>query len=88
MNKTDTDHIGRCSECRKWLYTDKARAKKVGRRHHPRKQAYPCPLTVGTETVLWHVGSVPVLVRQGFLTRDEASASRSSGATTVEESDT
>lgn len=84
MNKTDTDHIGWCSGCRKWLYTDKARAKKVGRRHHPRKQAYPCPLTVGTETVLFHVGSVPVLVRQGFLTRGEASANRSSGATTVD----
>lgn len=88
MNKTDTDHIGRCNTCRKFLYTDKARAKMVGRRHHPRKQAYPCPETVGTETVLWHVGSVPKLVRQGFMTRDEASRSRSSAALTVEGSDT
>lgn len=84
MNKTDTDHIGRCSTCKKFLYTDKARAKVVGRRHHPRKQAYPCPETVGTETVLWHVGSVPRLVRQGFLTRDEALRSHSSDAPTVE----
>ena len=84
MNKTDTDHIGRCKTCRKWLYTDKSRAKKVGRRHHPRKQAYPCPETVGTEVVLWHVGSVPKLVVQGFLTRDEASVNRFSGATTAE----
>lgn len=71
MNKTDTDPIGWCSECEKWLYTDKARAKRVGRRHHPRKPAYICPPTKGTAQELYHVGSLPLPVRQGFLTRDQ-----------------
>lgn len=71
MNKTDTDPIGWCNSCGKWLYTDKARAKKVGRRHHPRKQVYVCPVTLGTDQELYHVGSLPRPVVQGFLTRDQ-----------------
>lgn len=71
MNKTDTDPIGWCEACQKWWYTDKSRAKKVGRRHHPRKPAYPCPVTRGTDQELYHVGSLPLPVRQGFLTRDQ-----------------
>jgi hypothetical protein len=86
MNKTDTDPIGWCSTCGKWWYTDKARAKKVGRRHHPRKPAYICPVTVGKEQELYHVGSLPPSVVQGFLTRDQLRPrrDRSSGATTAE----
>ena len=71
MNKTDTDPIGWCNTCQKWWYTDKSRAKRVGRRHHPRKPAYICPETVGTAQELYHVGSLPLPVRQGFLTRDQ-----------------
>jgi hypothetical protein len=78
MNKTDTDPIGWCETCQKWWYTDKSRAKKVGRRHHPRKPAYICPETKDTVQELYHVGSLPQLVVQGFLTRDQLRRKRRS----------
>jgi len=77
MNKTDTDPIGWCNACGKWWYTDKSRAKKVGRRHHPRKPAYVCPETKDMEQELYHVGSLPKSVVRGFLTRDQLRRRRS-----------
>lgn len=85
--KTSTTPIGWCETCQKYLYTDKARAKAVAREHRPRKAAYRCRVP-GQEN-LWHVGSVPRLVRRGFLTRDQYLQRQDphSGATTAENSD-
>jgi hypothetical protein len=80
--------IGWCETCQKNLYTDKARAKAVARLHQPRKAAYRC--RVPGQEHLWHVGSVPRLVRRGFLTRDQYLQQRdpSSDASTAENWDT
>lgn len=85
---TNTTPIGWCDSCQKHLYTDKNRAKAVAREHRPRKAAYRC--RVPGQEHLWHVGSVPRLVRRGFLTRDQYLRRQdpSSGATTAENSDT
>jgi hypothetical protein len=62
-----TDAIGWCGECQKLLYTDRKRAKVIGRQHHPRKGSYPCPIN----PLMFHVGSLAEAIRQGHVTRNE-----------------
>jgi hypothetical protein len=65
-NKTSAA-IAWCEECQKLLYTDRNRARRVAREHHPHKNTYPCPVAPH----MFHVGSRPDAVRQGHMTRTE-----------------
>lgn len=58
--------IGWCEACQKKLFTDRKRARKVARQHHPHKGTYVCPVL----PMFWHVGSLGEAIRQGHVTRD------------------
>jgi len=66
VNKT-AGAIGWCDSCEKLSYNDRKKARAIGRQHHPHKGTYQCPVN----EFMWHVGSVPRAVVEGFLTRDE-----------------
>lgn len=67
VRNKNTAAIAYCEECGKLLYTDRRRARKVAREHHPHKNTYPCPIRPD----LYHVGGLPGPVKQGHVTRDE-----------------
>mgnify|MGYP001610461633 CR=1 FL=1 len=56
-----------CEKCGKHSYRDRADARRVARRHHPKKSVYECPDQPG----LWHVGGLASVVRHGQLARSE-----------------
>jgi hypothetical protein len=59
--------IGYCEYCCKLQYMSRKMARHIARQHRPRKGVYPCPVN----ELLWHVGEVPGMVKQGVLTRTE-----------------
>jgi hypothetical protein len=63
----NADAIGWCEACQKLMYTDRRRAKSVGKQHHPHKGTYVCP----ANGLMFHVGSLPEAIKQGHITRSE-----------------
>jgi hypothetical protein len=59
--------IGYCEDCKKLTYLSRDDARKVGKRHQPHKNAYPCPFY----DQFFHVGDLPLVIKQGHVTRDE-----------------
>lgn len=66
VNKTRLA-IGWCEEHEKLEYTSRKRARHVARQHHPSKSTYRCDVN----PQLWHVGSLPSIVKQGHVDKDE-----------------
>lgn len=60
-------HVGRCEVHDKLSYSDRKRARAVARLHPEHKSVYRCSVN---ETH-WHVGGLPLEVREGYMTRDE-----------------
>ncbi len=70
-------NLGRCEPCGKAIFlsrkTAKAMAKRVPRQRGPfddelsRPRCYPCPVNPDH----WHIGHIPVAVRNGTITRDQ-----------------
>lgn len=66
QNKTAAA-IGYCEPCSKLTYLNRDDARKVGKKHHPHKNAYPCP----HYDQFFHVGDLPQAIKKGHVTRDE-----------------
>jgi len=65
-NKT-AGALGFCDDCGKLTYLSRKAAKLVGHRLRPRRNAYECPFYDG----FFHVGELPLPIRQGHVSRDE-----------------
>lgn len=69
MTWMDAPTIGYCGACKKQAYRSRKDARIAGRRRFPSDhvQAYQCPRINGA----WHIGHLPVEVRNGQYTKDE-----------------
>jgi hypothetical protein len=70
LNKT-AHAIGWCYYHGKLLYTTRKLARKAARAHPHHKNAYSCEESGGDHPGMFHIGELPLEIRQGHVSRDE-----------------